>query len=53
MEMCSETYAVNLQENAHVWQLYQNNTLVLVFSWELLHFFKYHLIGIPLERLIR
>ena len=35
MKMCSERYAVNLQENAHAWQLYRNHTLALVFSWEL------------------
>ena len=34
MKMCSERYAVNLQENVDVWQLYRNHTLALVYSWE-------------------
>ena len=39
MKMCSERYPVNLQENAHAWQSYQNHTLVLVFSWEFAAYF--------------
>ena len=45
MTMCSERYAVNLQENTHAWQLYRNHTLALVFFWEFAAYF-----GIPYHR---
>ena len=39
MKMCCERYVVNLQENAHAWQFYQNHTLAPVFFWEFAAYF--------------
>ena len=53
MKMCSERYAVNLQENAHAWQSYQNHTLCWCSPGNLLHISEYFIKGTPLDGLLQ